>query len=171
MKDLTKVEVSITQWIKDTGEGQIKGIPVPCGECRTCCSHINAQLYPEEIKFYKNKFSKSDGKYHLKRNSNDTCVYLNDRGCSIHDHVPKVCKTFDCRYMGFFNIKNPKNENLTKASKRWIFINDNNEIWQHLTQYFRNGLALMPIKSGDRVDYCAKAALLSAYNKFFVKTE
>lgn len=172
MKELTKVEVSISQWIKDTGEGQVKGIAVPCGECKACCSHINAQLFPHELKLnFKTKFSKADNKYHLKRLVNGNCVYLNDLGCSIHNRVPTVCRTFDCRYMGFFNIENPKNKNLNTASKRWIFINDNNEIWQYLNHYFKTGLNLMPVKSGDPVDYCAKAALLSAYNKFFVKTE
>ncbi len=172
MKELTKVNVYVSQWVKDTGEGEVKGIAVPCGECHACCIKVNAQLFPHELKLnFKTKFSRSEGKHHLKHKPNGECFYLNEQGCSIHDRVPTVCRTFDCRFMGFFNIKDPKNDNIFAASKRWVFINDNDEIWQHLVRYFRTSLSLMPIKSGDPVDYAAKAAILSAYKKFFVNKE
>jgi hypothetical protein len=29
--------------------------------------------------------------------SNGECVYLDERGCSIHDHAPSLCRTADCR--------------------------------------------------------------------------
>jgi hypothetical protein len=173
MKELTKVNVYVSQWVKDTGEGEVKGIAVPCGECHACCTgFVNAQLYPHEIKLnFKTKFSKSENRYHLKHKPNGECTYLVPQGCSIHDRVPTVCRTFDCRFMGFFNIKDPKNNHIFVASKRWIFINDNDEIWQHLVRYFKASLSLMPVKSGDPVDYAAKAAILSAYKKFFVNKE
>jgi len=172
MKELTKIEIPISQWIKDTGEGQEKGISVPCGECHACCTHVNAQLYPHELRLdFKTKFSKSEGKYHLKHKANGKCTYLNQQGCTIHNRVPKVCRTFDCRYMGFFNIIHPTHDGITAASKRWIFINDHDELWQYLRRYFQTGVNLMPIRSGDPVDACAKAALLSAYQKFFVKPD
>lgn len=28
---------------------------------------------------------------------NGECVYLDERGCSIHDHAPSLCRSADCR--------------------------------------------------------------------------
>lgn len=169
MTELTQVEVSLTQWVKDFGAGQETGIPVPCGECHACCTKVNAQLYPNEHKLnFVKRFNKSENKYHLKHKPNGECIYLTPVGCSIHDRVPKVCRTFDCRFMGFFNIRDPKHEHINTASKRWIFINDNNELQQYLYGYFQIGVNMLPAKAGDPVDRIAKQALLSAYNKFFV---
>lgn len=33
----------------------------------------------------------------LKHKPNGDCVYLDENGCSIHDHAPWVCRMFDCR--------------------------------------------------------------------------
>lgn len=33
----------------------------------------------------------------LDRHANGDCVYLGEHGCTIHDHAPWVCRTFDCR--------------------------------------------------------------------------
>jgi hypothetical protein len=28
---------------------------------------------------------------------NGECIYLDEHGCSIHDHAPSLCRTADCR--------------------------------------------------------------------------
>jgi len=33
----------------------------------------------------------------LNRKDNGDCIYLDDRGCTIHDRAPWVCREFDCR--------------------------------------------------------------------------
>lgn len=165
---LTRVEVPLTQWIKDFTEGRETGISVPCGECHACCTNVNAQLYPEETsKNYIKKFSKTEGKYHLKHKANGECTYLTPNGCSIHFRVPKVCKTFDCRFMGYFHIVDPKHENINVASKRWIFVIDNQEIHDYCYQYFQVAVNLLPVRSGDPVDKAAKEAIYATYRHFF----
>lgn len=33
----------------------------------------------------------------LQHRENGECVYLGEKGCTIHDHAPVICKEFDCR--------------------------------------------------------------------------
>lgn len=33
----------------------------------------------------------------LTKDGNGDCIYLTDKGCSIHSYAPKMCKGFDCR--------------------------------------------------------------------------
>lgn len=170
MTELTRVVVPLTQWVKEFTEGRDTGIPVPCGECHACCTKVNAQLYPNEIKLnYFKKFNKSEGKYHLKHKPNGECTYLTTNGCSIHTRVPKVCKTFDCRFMGYFKIIDPKHENINQAAKRWIFLIDNQELHQWMYARFQLGVRLLPVPKGDPVDREAKNTIYAAYEEFFVR--
>lgn len=165
---LTRVEVPLTQWIKDFTEGRETGISVPCGECHACCTCLKPQLYPEELKKgYLKKFDKNLQKYYLRHKPNGHCVYLIPEGCSIHLRVPRVCKTFDCRFRGYFNIKDPKHEKIDAASQRWIFIVDNEEIHKYCYQYFQVAINLLPVKRGDPVDNAAKEAIYATYRHFF----
>ena len=171
MTELTRIVVPLTQWVKDFAEGRDTGVPVPCGECHICCTRpIKPQLYPNETKmFYKKKFNKSVGKFNLKAKANGECVYLTTNGCSIHTMVPKVCKVFDCRFMGYFKIVSPTHMGLNEAIKRWIFLIDNQELHQWLREKFQLGVRLLPEPKGDPVDRLGVTTIYAGYEEFFVK--
>jgi len=39
--------------------------------------------------------------------ANGECVYLDERGCSIHDHAPSLCRSADCRSVALrFDFEN-----------------------------------------------------------------
>jgi Fe-S-cluster containining protein len=38
-----------------------------------------------------------DGELVLQQRADGGCVHLGDRGCTIHEHRPAVCRSFDCR--------------------------------------------------------------------------
>ena len=48
---------------------------------------------------------KGDGpaEWMLQHQPNGHCIYLADKGCSIHDRAPWACRQFDCRrwFLGF----------------------------------------------------------------------
>jgi len=83
---------------------------VPCAGCTLCCRTLIVPLAEEEYEQYVDAagepnwgwITTADGKRHgraLKRKPNGECVYLNERGCSIHGHAPHVCQRFDCRQL------------------------------------------------------------------------
>jgi len=38
-----------------------------------------------------------DGELVLQRRSDGACVHLGERGCTVYEQRPAVCRTFDCR--------------------------------------------------------------------------
>lgn len=76
---------------------------VPCGSCRACCQNELVVLFPEQgddPSTYEHTIV-DDGQGHkflaLKMKPNGDCIYLGEKGCTIHDRAPAVCKSFDCR--------------------------------------------------------------------------
>jgi hypothetical protein len=73
---------------------------VPCDGCTLCCRTLIVPLAEEEFESYDWAWIEKDGKRlgrALKRRPDGACVYLGDRGCTIHGHAPHVCQRFDCR--------------------------------------------------------------------------
>lgn len=77
---------------------------VPCGTCTACCRWELIFLMPEcgddPSKYltepaYNPVFDREG--LALRHKDDGSCIYLNDKGCSIHDHAPVVCREFDCR--------------------------------------------------------------------------
>ena len=88
---------------------------VPCDGCTACCRGEQIILHPEDgddpsqyetvpakrsggldriEEIYGLKY---DGALALKQKPNGDCIYLGEKGCTIHDHRPAICRTFDCR--------------------------------------------------------------------------
>ncbi len=77
--------------------------PLLCGTCTACChwGENAATLAPvlEELEGYKYEHvvPRADGVMRLKATAVGDCVYLHERGCSIHPTRPRFCRAFDCR--------------------------------------------------------------------------
>lgn len=75
---------------------------VPCGTCQLCCKMMTPIL-PERgdnAALYDTAMCYTPGKQPyliLNRQANGDCIYLDANGCSIWDHAPWVCRSFDCR--------------------------------------------------------------------------
>jgi hypothetical protein len=76
---------------------------VPCGGCHHCCRSEVIALLPEagdDLSRYDHDVIELPDQGPvavLKHKPNGDCVYLDDTGCSIHDHAPHICRIFDCR--------------------------------------------------------------------------
>jgi Fe-S-cluster containining protein len=76
---------------------------VPCGGCTLCCRTLIVPLSVEEVASGQYKWAwitSQDGKrlgQALQRKPNGDCIYLTEKGCSIHGNAPHVCAAFDCR--------------------------------------------------------------------------
>ena len=76
---------------------------VPCGKCTLCCRTLIVPLAEGEHEQYEGNWAwitTRDGVRlgrALKRRPDGSCVFLTDKGCSIHGRAPHVCQRFDCR--------------------------------------------------------------------------
>ena len=77
---------------------------VPCNGCRACCINDMIVLHPEcgddpaayETVETINPLT-GEPALMLAHRPNGECVYLGERGCTIHERAPAICKGFDCR--------------------------------------------------------------------------
>ena len=76
---------------------QIKN--VPCHGCTLCCQQDAVRLEKEDLSFeYQTEpHPFVPGALMLAHKPNGECVYLENNGCSIHDHAPSLCRLADCR--------------------------------------------------------------------------
>ena len=84
---------------------------VPCNGCTACCRNTAPiGIWPshgDNLAFYIQRdmveefVETIDGHtgtgYALRRKPHGDCHFLGDSGCTIYDHRPYQCRTFDCR--------------------------------------------------------------------------
>lgn len=74
---------------------------IPCDGCTLCCHNDMVRLLPGDDKFeYETEpHPVLAGERMLAHKANGDCLYLGDKGCSIHDHKPQMCREMDCRIL------------------------------------------------------------------------
>jgi hypothetical protein len=74
--------------------------PVPCGGCSACCYYAGI---PVDKKRDRSRLPhlltarNPDGELVLQQRADGACVHLGERGCTVYEHRPSVCRSFDCR--------------------------------------------------------------------------
>jgi hypothetical protein len=74
--------------------------PVPCAGCSACCYYAGI---PVDKKRDRKRLPhllterNRDGELVLQRRADGACVHLGERGCTVYEHRPAVCRSFDCR--------------------------------------------------------------------------
>lgn len=82
---------------------------VPCNGCTLCCQGDAVRLEPEDIDagYQTEPHPYIPGALMIAHKANGECVYLDGRGCSIHDRAPSLCRSADCRGVALkFNFEN-----------------------------------------------------------------
>ncbi len=72
---------------------------VPCNGCTLCCQGDAIRLGPEDNaeEYQTEPHPYIPGALMLAHKPNGECIYLDERGCSIHDRAPSLCRAADCR--------------------------------------------------------------------------
>ena len=74
--------------------------PVPCGACTACCHYpgivVDERRDRKRLAHLLTERS-PDGELVLQRRSDGACAHLGERGCTVYEQRPSVCRTFDCR--------------------------------------------------------------------------
>jgi Fe-S-cluster containining protein len=119
-------------WLEDT-QRALRGesdADVPCAGCTACCRssqfvHIGPYEtdtlahVPPELLFPAPRMPK--GNVVLGYDEHGCCPMLGDDGCSIYEHRPRACRTYDCRVFAAAGIE-PDDKPLVAARvRRWRF--------------------------------------------------
>jgi uncharacterized protein len=73
---------------------------VPCGACSACCYYpgvvVDEKRDRKRLAHLLTERS-PDGELVLQRRPDGACAHLGERGCTVYEQRPAVCRTFDCR--------------------------------------------------------------------------
>jgi uncharacterized protein len=123
-----------SSWLRRTRSAQMKtgGVNVPCGECIACCTsyyfiHIGPgesqtlSRIPKEFLFPAPGLPK--GNVVLGYDEKGRCPMLVDGACSIYEHRPQTCRSYDCRVFPAAGIEAGETEKdlINQRIRRWKF--------------------------------------------------
>lgn len=103
---------------------------VPCGGCTACCEssqfvHIapdereTLARIPAALLFAAPGLSK--GHVVLGYDERGRCPMLSDAGCSIYEHRPRTCRTYDCRVFAAAGVDPDDKPAVAVQVRRWRF--------------------------------------------------
>ncbi len=122
-----------SHWLTHTIEAlkSNDGLDVPCGDCIGCCSSSYfIHIRPEEKKVLEliNKDllfpapGLPQGHVVMGFDENSKCPMLVNRKCSIYEHRPITCRTYDCRVFTAAGITKCEDKKIiTQRIQRWKF--------------------------------------------------
>lgn len=114
-------------------QGALRGqhdADVPCGPCTACCRssqfvHIGPDEtdalahIPVELQF---PAPRMPGHVLLGYDERGHCPMLVDGACSIYDHRPRTCRTYDCRVFPATDVApDPDKPAIVRQARRWRF--------------------------------------------------
>jgi len=72
---------------------------VPCNGCTRCCHGDAVRILPHEdaSRWKTEPHPNVRGGRMLAHKADESCVYLGDKGCTIHEAKPQLCQEMDCR--------------------------------------------------------------------------
>jgi hypothetical protein len=72
---------------------------VPCNGCTFCCQGDAIRILPEDdaASYLTEPHPVLRGVVMIAHKPNGDCIYLGERGCTIHDRAPSLCRSADCR--------------------------------------------------------------------------
>lgn len=126
-------------WLDDM-EAALRGerdADVPCGGCTACCQssqfvHVEPDErdalahIPAELLFPAPRLP--EGHKVLGYDQHGRCPMLVDGGCSIYEHRPRACRTYDCRVFAAAGIEVDETQPAIAARvRRWVFTYDTAE--------------------------------------------
>lgn len=121
-------------WLDETRNALARGTgtDVPCGDCNACCRssyfiHVRPEdaqalvRIPEALLFPAPGLP--EGHRVMGFDENGHCPMLVDDACSIYEHRPTTCRTYDCRVFPAAGIAAEEDSKvaITQRTRRWRF--------------------------------------------------
>lgn len=81
--------------------------PVPCGACSACCYYegipVDKKRDRQRLPHLRTE-QNAAGELVLRQRADGACVHLGERGCTVYEHRPTICRSFDCRAFAAMGI-------------------------------------------------------------------
>jgi Fe-S-cluster containining protein len=113
------------------GEGETD---VPCGRCTACCRSAQfVHIEPDETDTLAHVPAalrvrapgRPRGHVVLGYDEHGRCPMLGEHGCTIYEHRPRTCRTYDCRVFAATGIApDPTQPAVAERVRRWRFVVD-----------------------------------------------
>jgi uncharacterized protein len=127
--------VKFTEWL-DAFDPAAEA-DVPCGACTACCTssqfvHIDPDEndtiahVPAELRFRAPGLPK--GHFVLGYDEHGRCPMLVDGDCSIYEHRPRTCRSYDCRVFAVTGVE-PDQPAIAERVADWEFEIDDRARW------------------------------------------
>jgi Fe-S-cluster containining protein len=107
------------------------GTEVPCGGCTACCTSSQfIHIGPEEVDTLAHVPAQllfpaprlPAGHVLLGYDENGHCPMLIDGACSIYEHRPRTCRTYDCRVFPATGVEPDEDQvRIARQARRWRF--------------------------------------------------
>ncbi|MBC8376690.1 MAG: YkgJ family cysteine cluster protein [FCB group bacterium] len=136
---------NFSSWLSDTRTALSNDaeMDVPCGECNACCRssyfiHIKPDEFdtvshiPDELLFPAPGLP--EGNVLMGYDEKGHCPMLKDGACSIYDHRPATCRSYDCRIFPATGIQISGKDKIliSQQVQRWKFnLTEAEEIKEH----------------------------------------
>jgi hypothetical protein len=105
---------------------------VACGSCDACCRsgqfvHVGPEdlealvHIPAELLFPAPQMP--PGHLLMGYDHRGRCPMLGDHGCTIYEHRPRTCRTYDCRVFPAADVypTEPEKADIAARARRWVF--------------------------------------------------
>jgi Fe-S-cluster containining protein len=123
---------SFSSWLHRIRSAETQGADVPCGSCQACCTssyfiHITPEetqtltQIPQELLFPAPGMPK--GNMVLGYDEKGHCPMFRNEQCSIYEHRPRTCRSYDCRIFPAAGITEIDDDKplITQRIKSWKF--------------------------------------------------
>jgi hypothetical protein len=113
---------------------------VPCGACSACCTSSQfVHIEPDEIDVLAHvpaalRFPAPGlpkGHAVMGYDERGHCPMLVDGACSIYEHRPRTCRTYDCRIFSATAVV-PDQPAVAARVQQWRFAVDDRELWKRV---------------------------------------
>jgi len=153
----------LSQWLRSlraTLDGQ-GSADVPCDGCTACCESSQfVHIAPDETETLRHipvalRFPAPflpAGHVLLGYDERGRCPMLTDRGCSIYEHRPRTCRTYDCRVFAATGVDpGPEKPAVRRRVRTWRFaVEGAGDTEQAALRAAADFLARTPEVFGDR---------------------
>ena len=128
-----------------------KDNPVPCqkAKCTACCHGHGVQVHDEDMNEHLDTVT-TDCMRLLRLNPDGSCVHLDPKkGCTVYEHRPQACRSFDCRHVYFANIFDGRpDETMTLIAAMKLLRIDPTGMAIERSRYLRGQIKVSPYKKG-----------------------
>jgi Fe-S-cluster containining protein len=124
---------SFSSWLRETGLAQERegGAEVPCGDCTACCTSSQfVHVGPDETETLSRiprallfpAPGRPRGHVLLGYDDRGHCPMFVDGRCSIYEHRPRTCRTYDCRVFPAAGlVPDTAQARIAEQTRRWRF--------------------------------------------------